>query len=189
MKRSIRSRRLVLKGMAIGGLLLALAAPALAKGTFARLTISGGALGTPQVVTDPALLGFYAFSDFSHGAIPKPDKPGPEYSITRYEQDETGKYVPWDMLRYYPSPSGGPGFVYYDGLVNGWSEYDRKWYRANPDAEAALRPLIGLPAAAGGGPAPASMPFYLVGALCLLLLGAAIAQRRAAHGGVQSHSE
>ena len=43
----------------------------LAKGTFARITISGGRLTSEIAVTDPALLGFGSLSAFPK-ALPQP---------------------------------------------------------------------------------------------------------------------
>jgi hypothetical protein len=46
--------------------------------------------------------------------------------------------TPFDQLHYYPYT----GYVYYDGLVNGSSEYDGKWYAATPSAEEPFRAAL-----------------------------------------------
>lgn len=102
-----------------------------AKGNFTYLSVKGPGLTGELTVTNPALTeGFFAFADFSNGAIEAPSDPGEGYQVIRIHVDNN-KDVPFDLLHYYPYT----GFVYYDGLVNGSSEYDRRWYSANPSAE------------------------------------------------------
>ena len=57
--------------------------------------------------------------------------------------------APGDVAIYYPHPNGESGYVYYDGIIDGWSDYDNQWYRANIDAEARLLNIINL-----GSPKP-----------------------------------
>ncbi|MCZ2099888.1 MAG: hypothetical protein LC121_27220, partial [Anaerolineae bacterium] len=59
-----------------------------------------------------------------------------------YYQMSWGRYVAFDAVRYYPNPDGGRGYVNYLGIINGSSEYDGKWFRANAAGEAALRAVI-----------------------------------------------
>jgi len=46
------------------------------------------------------------------------------------------------MLHYYPQSGGSGGYVYYDGLLNGSSEYDGNWFTASPEGDAAFRSLL-----------------------------------------------
>lgn len=102
-----------------------------AKGDFTYLSVKGPGLSGELTVTNPALTtDFFAFADFSEGAVDTPADPGEGYQIIRV-QVENNKDVPFDLLHYYPYT----GFVYYDGVVNGSSEYDKKWYTANPSAK------------------------------------------------------
>jgi hypothetical protein len=72
-----------------------------------------------------------------------PVNPGIGYEITRYYV-EGSRESAFDKLHYYPET----GFVYYDGIVNGSSEYDGKWYTAKPEIktifESALHSQIRL---------------------------------------------
>ena len=102
---------------------------ALAKGQFSLIAVTGGQLKDEVRLSDPALTrDFFTFADFYRGRTEAPVDPGVSYEITRYYlngQSETA----FDRLHYYPET----GFVYYDGIVGGSSEYDGKWYSANPD--------------------------------------------------------
>ncbi len=97
-----------------------------AKGNFSFITISGADLKEPIRSTDPALIAeFFAFADFTQSLTAAPANPGVGYEITRYYID-SGSESAFDKLHYYPDT----GFVYFDGLVGGSSEYDGKWYTA-----------------------------------------------------------
>ncbi|MEW5940713.1 MAG: hypothetical protein AB1750_13675, partial [Chloroflexota bacterium] len=102
------------------------------------IEVKGPGITGDIVITDPALTeDFFAFADFSAGAIPAPADPGQGYEIIRvYLVNE--KDQPFDELHYYPYT----GYVYYDGIVNGESEYDGKWYVANPAADAPFRAAL-----------------------------------------------
>jgi hypothetical protein len=117
-------------------LLVSLASPmaALAKGEFAFLTIEGGDLAGTLRSNDKALTtDFFAFADFSRAPLAAPADPGRAYLITRYYIDH-GREAAFDQLHYYPEA----GLVYFDGLVNGFSDYDGQWYSANPQ----IRPVF-----------------------------------------------
>ena len=106
---------------------------ALAKGPFSYITIKGPDVSGDLSVTDPAMLDYFAFADFSKGGMDAPANPGDEYEVVRsFVDPETNKVQNWDMLHYYPDT----GYVYYDGLINGSSEYDGKWYQARPNINA-----------------------------------------------------
>ncbi len=100
-----------------------------AKGNFSFITITGSNLKDVVRLTDPALTtDFFAFADFYQDKTGTPEDPGEGYEITRYYID-AGQESTFDQLHYYPKT----GYVFYDGIVNGDSEYDGKWYKANPD--------------------------------------------------------
>ena len=107
---------------------------ALAKGNFAFVSLTGPKLKGAVRSTDPALTDdFFAFADFSQGEVTAPADPGPGYEVTRYYINVHSE-IAFDHLHYYPET----GFVYYDGIVNGWSEYDGKWYAAKPEIRVAF---------------------------------------------------
>jgi len=123
------------------GMLLVSNQVAMAKGNFAKIVISGGRLTSEIEVTDPSLLGFFSFSDFPNAHAQKPKVSG-GYVITRYGQNDDGTFRAWDRLHYYPTATGSGGYVFYDGLINGQSEYDREWYTASPEGEMAFRRIL-----------------------------------------------
>lgn len=102
---------------------------ALAKGEFSFIAVAGGQLTAEVHLSDPVLTtDFFTFADFYQNKTETPVDPGIGYEITRYYingQTETA----FDRLHYYPET----GFVYYDGIVNGSSEYDGKWYIAKSE--------------------------------------------------------
>lgn len=109
-----------------------------AKGDFDYLLVKGPGITGEIDITDSALTGnFFAFANFAQGNIPAPQQTGEGYQIFRiYVVD--GKDQPFDQLHYYPYT----GYVFYDGIVNGSSEYDGKWYRADPAAEVPFRAAL-----------------------------------------------
>lgn len=101
---------------------------ALAKGGFSFISVTGGDLKDELRLTDPDLTNdFFTFADFSQARTKAPKDPGMGYEITRYYIDGT-RETPFDRLHYYPETR----LVYYDGIVNGSSEYDGEWYTAQP---------------------------------------------------------
>ena len=123
------------------GMLLVPTRLAIAKGTFAKIVVSGGQLKTDIEITDPPLLGYFDLSDFPNARTPEPQITGESYIVTRYEQDN-GRFIAWDRLHYYPNSTGSGGYILYDGLINGYSEYDGQWYTASPSGDAALRRML-----------------------------------------------
>lgn len=113
-----------------------------AKGEFDYITIKGPGITGEINVTNPELTqDFFAFADFAQGEVPAPVDPGQGYQVVRvYVEftDSKPKDLPFDQLHYYPYT----GYVYYDGLVGGSSEYDGKWYAANPAAEKPFRNVL-----------------------------------------------
>ena len=123
--------------------LLFFAPSALAKGNFSKIVISGGHLTSDIEVTDPALLGFFSLSDFPNARVNEPLNVSQVYVISR-GGEENHAFKAWDRLLYYPNSNGPGGYIYYEGLLNGWSEYDGKWYIASTEGDAALRRLLGI---------------------------------------------
>jgi len=118
--------------------LLIPAALVLANGGFDYITIKGPGVTGELNVTNPALTSdFFAFADFSKGAIDPPVDPGEGYQIVRMYVVDT-KPQPFDQLHYYPYT----GYVYYDGIADGSSEYIGKWYMANPSANEPFRAAL-----------------------------------------------
>jgi hypothetical protein len=113
-----------------------------AKGNFDYLAVKGPGITGEINITNPALTAdFFVFADFTQGEVPVPADPGQGYEVVRvYVEMTNGKPspTPFDQLHYYPYT----GYVFYDGLVNGSSEYDGKWYAANPSAEAPFRAAL-----------------------------------------------
>lgn len=105
-----------------------------AKGGFDFLTITGPDLDEPVRLEHYALVtDFFAFANFFEDRTTAPEDPGPGYEITRHYTEGNGDVI-FDRLHYYPES----GFVFYDGIENGDSEYDAEWYTANPD----IRPVF-----------------------------------------------
>ena len=120
---------------------------ALAKGPPQKVTISGGDLAEEIEITgDEATLNALAMmtlEDYRTRSDEAPSVEGDGYFIARYYMDSrTGRYIPFDELRYFPDPEGGRGYINYVGIVNGSSEYDGEWFRTNLDSEAVLQAVI-----------------------------------------------
>ncbi|MBI5932558.1 MAG: hypothetical protein HY867_02530 [Chloroflexi bacterium] len=110
----------------------------LAKGSFDYIEVKGPGITGNILITNPALTeDFFAFADFSAGNVPAPADAGQGYQVVRvYVVDD--KDHPFDQLEYYPYT----GYVHYIGLAEGTSEYDGKWYAANPAADAPFRSAL-----------------------------------------------
>lgn len=146
--------------ISVAGLLLILLLPAAAgaKGRFERVTIAEEGSTVETLVTDEALLDFFAFSEFPKQVLAQAPRPTTKaYVVTRGGFTPDGVYHAFDRLHYYPAASSGhSGFVYYDGLVSGWSEYDHKWYAASAEGDRAMSRFIASrsPSAVGLPPNP-----------------------------------
>ena len=66
-----------------------------------------------------------------------PSNPGIGYEIRRFYIDGR-REIAFDRLHYYPDT----GFVFYDGIVNGSSEYDGDWYKASPNVADAFESVL-----------------------------------------------
>jgi len=113
-----------------------------AKGKFDYITVKGPGITGEINITNPELTDdFFVFADFTRGSIDSPANPGEGYQIVRVfvvTENEKPDPIPFDQLHYYPYT----GYVYYDGIVNGSSEYDAKWYTANPSANEPFRAAL-----------------------------------------------
>jgi hypothetical protein len=112
---------------------------AFAKGGFDFITITGPGLKEAVHVNDASLTqGFFTFANFHEDKTKAPTDPGVGYEITRHYVQGKGDII-FDRLHYYRDS----GFVFYDGIENGDSEYDDEWYLADPEIktvfEAALK--------------------------------------------------
>jgi hypothetical protein len=102
---------------------------ALAKGGFDFISITGPDVKEAIRVTDADLTeDFFTFANFYEDKTEAPANPGKGYEITRHYVQGVSDIV-FDRLHYYPET----GFVFYDGIENGDSEYDGEWYTANPE--------------------------------------------------------
>lgn len=109
-----------------------------AKGEFSFIAVTGGDLTDEVRLSDPALTkDFFTFADFSLDKTETPADPGEGYEITRYYINGHSETA-FDRLHYYPET----GFVYYDGIVNGDSEYDAKWYTAQPEIKSTFETAL-----------------------------------------------
>jgi hypothetical protein len=144
-----------------------------AKGGFSFISIVGPGIGEEVRATDLKLTeDFFAFADFYRDRIEAPAEPGPGYEITRYYVDGK-REIAFDRLHYYPST----GFVFYDGIVNGDSEYDGEWYSANPAVKTVFESTLPATGSAGAQPAVFSLPsnaWLSVAALAAVLALAAL---------------
>ena len=122
--------------------------PAFAKGGFDFITITGPGLKEALHVTDPSLTeDFFTFSNFYESRIKAPADPGKGYEITRHYRQGVSDVV-FDRLQYYPET----GFVFYDGIENGDSEYDDEWYTANPAIRTVFESALAVETGAAAPP-------------------------------------
>lgn len=115
---------------------------ALAKGPFGRVTLSGGKIEGAIEISDPLLMDFFSLSNFPNAGIEQPLVEGDGYLVTRYFLENDGSLTAWDSLRFYPNITDSGGYIFYEGLVNGSSEYDGKWYLASYSGSSRLRRVI-----------------------------------------------
>ncbi len=109
-----------------------------ASGEFDYIVVKGpGITGDINVSAPQFTQDHFVFADFSQGSIDQPVDPGSGYQIVRMYV-EGSKGVPYDQLHYYPYT----GYVYYDGIVNGYTEDGGKWYVANPAIEGPFRAIL-----------------------------------------------
>jgi len=111
-----------------------------AKGGFSFIAITGPGLEKEIRATNSTLTeDYFAFADFYRDKVEAPKNPGQGYEITRYYIDGK-REIAFDQLHYYPET----GYVFYDGIVNGESEYDGEWYTANPAVKSVFESILPL---------------------------------------------
>ncbi len=110
---------------------------ALAKGDFTYITVKGPGVTSELTISNPLLIRFVSFTDFSQNVAEAPAEPGDGYQVLRAFV-VNGKEEPYDLLYYYPTS----GYVYYEGMASGSSEYDKKWYVADPAAKAPFQTAL-----------------------------------------------
>lgn len=141
----MRSHRRSVGFLALVLALSALSAPHLlqAKGTPTYVAITGSGLPNSIEVRDPLVLENLDMISLMNiwKPIAEPAKRGLGVEITRYG-GKPGALQADDRLHYFPNPTGGLGFVRYDGLINGGSEFDNKWFQANVCGDRTMRRLL-----------------------------------------------
>lgn len=142
------SRTRLLSVAAILAVCLAPVRSVFAKGPPDRAVLQGPGLKAPVEITDQATLAAFSFFQFeqvetnNRQGIPAP-KVGAGYELTRYTRDQSGTVRPWDVLHYYPNPSGQGGVIFLDGLIGpSYTEFDGKWYPASQEGDAAIRRVL-----------------------------------------------
>jgi len=157
-------RRVWFAGVLAAAALALLVAPGLAKGPPQKVTIEGPGLAVPIEITDPATLeslGMTMLEDVD-SKISGPGTLSAVYLVTRYYQDGA-RYIPFDQVLYARQAESDRPLVYYVGIVNGWSEFDGRWFNATADGAAAMESVLGkavvaASAEAESAPAPAEQP-------------------------------
>jgi hypothetical protein len=82
-----------------------------------------------------------SLEDFAAGPLDEPAGLGEGYTLERQFQNGRA-FQSFDRVTYFPDPNGERGYVRYEGIVNGWSDYDGKWFRATAKGDAAMRRII-----------------------------------------------
>ena len=119
-------------------LTLLMSTTVLAKGGFSYITVTGADLKGEIRLSDLDLTeDFFAFADFYRSRADAPVDPGTSYEIIRYYVDGKSETI-FDRLHYYPET----GYVFYDGIENGSSEYDDKWYLATSEVKSAFESAL-----------------------------------------------
>lgn len=137
-----RSKLVLVTFLIIFGQLFFASGVAFAKGPFDKVTLSGGSLENEVELSDPLLMAFFDISDFPNASIEQPQVEGEGYLVVRYFEEADGSLTAWDQLRFYPNNEATGGYVYYEGLVNGSSEYDGRWYLASFSGSSRLQRII-----------------------------------------------
>ena len=149
--------------------------------------ISGPGIKGDVEITDKetlTALKLGAIEDFSQGTIAKPNVSGEGYKITRYFYGATFNFA---TLHYYPDPSGGRGYVFFEdgpGLSGDHTAYNGHWFYATPEGDAAMQRLLNQlgvrprSEAAVTAPIRAPLPAVLLAALAGVLTIVWLAIRR-----------
>ena len=143
MQNKITSKQIMLLALLVALAFFGLASGTWAKGPPEKVTIVGPDWFGEIKVTDPALLehlGLAAFEDVE-SPVDTMEALDRGYLLSRGSLDGE-EFQPWDRVLYFPSPSGGRGYVYYLEIVNGSGPYDGKWYYISEDGEAAIQEVF-----------------------------------------------
>lgn len=176
-------RKILAAGLIATALFILTAGGALAKARFNMIGISGPGLDGLLTYTDPETTELLATGRLE--AFDRPLEGPPEtleegYAITRYP--DLDNFVPWDQVIYYRNPAGEGGSVYYAGLFNGSSEYDGRWFEAQPESEQYLLDLLAAEGAFLQHTPPAGRSLFYtaigIGAAAFLGLGWIIVSAR-----------
>lgn len=129
-----------------------------------KLVVKDPKSGVEFEVTEPDLLGFFAFTDLNQ---PLPQAPAVSngYEITRYWSNG-----PFDHFHYYPGTENNPGYIYYDGFIQGLSDSDGKWYQTHAEAEHAMLQLLKAHHLLSQRTQPASILLLIIGAVVALII-------------------
>lgn len=115
-----------------------------AKGVFQKVDITTES-DEAVTITDPVLLEGLSMGilmDLGRGPIDPPEEVGERFELIRYFGDGEGKYKAFDLVHFYTDPAGGTGYIYYDGLEGGWSEFDDNWYQVTEAGAEAMETVI-----------------------------------------------
>jgi len=125
-------------------------------------------------VTEPSLLGFMSFANLSKPLDFTPQVSG-GYVITRYWPNG-----PFDHFHYYPGSETAPGYIFYDGFIQGWSDSDGKWYQAREKADQRMRDLLSIPptGATAAATLPPGVALGMASLIVLAIGGIILAMRR-----------
>ena len=100
------------------------------------------------MVDDPDLQGFFSLSDFADGTR-EPFAPGStymeSYELIRLAVAQDGGLFAIDGLRYVPPGSMEHGYILYEGLINGSSEYDGRWFSTTASGDAIMKRVLSSP--------------------------------------------
>lgn len=121
-------------------LVFALATLISAKGTADKITITTPH-GQTIDLTDSTLIepiSMAALEEFPN-SIGQPDVTGKGYELVRAFKDGR-TYRIFDRVRYFPA--GERGYVFYVGIENGSSEYDKKWFEASAEGVSMMNQII-----------------------------------------------
>jgi len=172
----MKSRHLKLLVPFAAALAIALIATSLAsaKGNFTTVVVMRLGTGELRIVHDPDLVGFFALSDFTKGSR-EVTNPGSTYAdsyeLTRVGEGEGGGLFAIDRVRYVPPGSSQLGYIFYEGLINGSSEYDGKWFPTTPAGDEVMKRIMtSTPSTLSTGVSPLA-----AGASALILLVAGFA--------------
>jgi hypothetical protein len=126
---------------------LLLAPPAAAKGPFARIFITGGNLAQPIVVQDDHLaLAFLSLSMLENmqdgGTTQRPADAQTNSYLLERQWMEDDQYQTFDRVSYFPSFSGGPGYIHILETLIGTANYDGLWFHTTLAGETALKEVL-----------------------------------------------